>query len=171
MVVLFDPPFLLADADIHIQADSDQSGVRFEAGRLCRAGGTRRLGRMGRNGRTSVTRWLGWASGARGMCGASRTSWAMVRRASVWRWTGNGRWAGGASGFGWARGASGSGRAGGAVIRMMVVIVMGRSWFNTTGWAMRVAIDAFKFSSVAGGFIVDYGRFVRYAQHCSLSQK
>jgi hypothetical protein len=100
LVVLFDPPFLLADADIHIQADSDQSGMRFEAG-LRGTGGGRRLGGKGRNGRTSVTRWLGWASGARGMCGASRTSWAMVRRASVWRWTGNWRWTGGASGFGW----------------------------------------------------------------------
>jgi hypothetical protein len=44
----------------------------------------------------------------------------------------------------------------------MVVIVMGRSRLNTTGRAMRVAIDAFKFSSIAGGFIVD--RFVRYSR-------
>jgi hypothetical protein len=155
LVVLFDPPFLLADADIHIQADSDQSGMRFEAG----------LRGKGRNGRTNWTMWLGWASMARGLCVASRTSWAMRRRrASVWGWTSNWRWAGGASGFGWARGASGSGWARGAVIRMMVVIVMRRSWFNTTGWAMRVAIDAFKFSIVAGSFIVDHGRFVRYSR-------
>jgi hypothetical protein len=143
--------FLLAsDAQIHIQADSDQSGVRFEAvGWFSRAfGRTRRFGKAS---------WAGW------FCWANRTEWAMRRRAS---------------GFGarecWPageNGASGSGWAAGALMRirtMVMVVMMMRRFIHTSGMTMGVAIPAVdcKGSSVS---IVGHGRFVRCkVQHRSL---
>jgi hypothetical protein len=58
--------------------------------------------------------WFNRAFGRTSWANAG-TDWAMVRRAGGFGWTGNWRW------------------TGGAVARMMVVILVRSSWFNTTG--------------------------------------
>ncbi len=83
---------LLADANVDIEADADQNGMRIKA-RFFRG------------------HW--WASGANVWRRASGTSWAMMRWASRFGW---------ARGFGWTGRTSWMRWTFGTMIRMMMIM-------------------------------------------------
>ena len=104
---------LLADANVDIEADANQNGMRMQTrfGGNRWAGGARWFGHR----RTGGARWFGhwWASGASVWRWASGTSWAMMRWASRFGW---------ASGFGWTGRTSWMRWTFGTMIRMMMIM-------------------------------------------------